>query len=93
MSIVEETHVLRRELAARAAKPEWDFLTRYDLLAKKPRLTLEAILPSVGGSFINANRDTPAEYNEIFVAADPQTCFFRRKCACSSDLRANKSRA
>lgn len=51
MGIVEETHVLRRELAARAAKPEWDFLTRYDLLAKKPPLTLEAILPGLGGLY------------------------------------------
>lgn len=40
MSIVEETHVLRRELATLAAKPEWDFLTRYDLPGKKLPLTL-----------------------------------------------------
>lgn len=36
MSIVEETKVLRRELAALAAKPEWDLLTRHDLLGSKP---------------------------------------------------------
>jgi len=36
LSIVEDTFALRRELAALATKPEWDLLTRYDLLSKKP---------------------------------------------------------
>jgi hypothetical protein len=35
LNIVEETFALRRELVALAAKPEWDLLTRYDLLSKK----------------------------------------------------------
>lgn len=36
MNIVEETFALRREWAALATKPEWDLLTRHDLLSKKP---------------------------------------------------------
>ncbi|SEF11823.1 hypothetical protein SAMN02787142_7774 [Burkholderia sp. WP9] len=36
MSIVTETKTLRRELQALAARPEWDLLTRHDLLSKKP---------------------------------------------------------
>ncbi|KAA1008224.1 hypothetical protein FVF58_23095 [Paraburkholderia panacisoli] len=35
MSVITEAEVLRRELKALAAKPEWDLLTRYDLLGKK----------------------------------------------------------
>lgn len=35
MNIVEDIFVLRRELAALTTKPEWDLLTRYDLLSKK----------------------------------------------------------
>jgi hypothetical protein len=35
LNIVEETFVLRRKLAVLAAKPEWDLLTRCDLLSKK----------------------------------------------------------
>lgn len=37
MSIVAETNALRRELRALAAKPDWDLLTRHDLLSKKPQ--------------------------------------------------------
>lgn len=36
MNVVEETRALREELAALAAKPEWDVLARYDLLREKP---------------------------------------------------------
>lgn len=36
MSVVAEAKALRRELKALAAQPEWDLLTRYDLLARKP---------------------------------------------------------
>ncbi|MBE7527726.1 MAG: hypothetical protein HS120_09610 [Burkholderiales bacterium] len=36
MSITDETRTLRQALAALAAKPEWDFLARYDLPGKKP---------------------------------------------------------
>jgi len=36
MSITDETHTLRQELAALAAKPGWGFLARYDLPGKKP---------------------------------------------------------
>ena len=36
MSITDETCTLRQELAALAAKPEWDFLARYGLPGKKP---------------------------------------------------------
>lgn len=36
MSLIVEAKTLRRALKALAAKPEWDLLTRYDLLAKKP---------------------------------------------------------
>ncbi|TCF96632.1 hypothetical protein BZM26_36505 [Paraburkholderia strydomiana] len=36
MSLLTEAKALRRELKALAAKPQWDLLTRYDLLAKKP---------------------------------------------------------
>jgi hypothetical protein len=35
LNIVEDTLALRRELAALATKPEWELLTRYDLLSKK----------------------------------------------------------
>lgn len=35
MSVIKESRALRRELQALAAKPEWDLLTRYDLLGKK----------------------------------------------------------
>jgi hypothetical protein len=41
LSIVDDTQALRRELAALAAKPEWDLLTRYDLLGKKPPSSLK----------------------------------------------------
>jgi len=40
MNIIEETSALRRDLAMLAANQEWDFLTRYDLLAKKSPLIL-----------------------------------------------------
>jgi hypothetical protein len=36
VSVIAEAKVLRRELKALAAKPEWDLLTRYDLLKRKP---------------------------------------------------------
>ncbi|WP_244816417.1 hypothetical protein [Caballeronia sp. Lep1P3] len=36
MNIIADTRALRRELRALAAKPEWDLLTRHDLLVKKP---------------------------------------------------------
>lgn len=36
MSVIAEAKALRRELKALASKPDWDLLTRYDLLAKKP---------------------------------------------------------
>lgn len=41
MSVIAEAKVLRRELKALAAKPEWDLLTRYDLLGKKPPSSLQ----------------------------------------------------
>lgn len=41
MSVVEETHALRRELAVLAIEPEWDLLVRYDLLGKKPPQSLQ----------------------------------------------------
>jgi hypothetical protein len=34
--MLAEAKALRRELKALAAQPEWDLLTRYDLLARKP---------------------------------------------------------
>lgn len=40
MSTVEETRALRRELAALAARPEWDLLARHDLLGRKPPQSL-----------------------------------------------------
>lgn len=40
MSVIAEAKALRRELKALAAKPEWDLLTRYDLLGKKPPSSL-----------------------------------------------------
>lgn len=40
MSIVRETLVLRKMLAAWAASPEWPLLFRYDLLRKKPSRSL-----------------------------------------------------
>jgi hypothetical protein len=36
VSVIAEAKALRRQLKARAANPEWDLLTRYDLLGKKP---------------------------------------------------------
>jgi hypothetical protein len=36
MKVMEETFALRRELAALATKPDWDLLTRHDLLGRKP---------------------------------------------------------
>ena len=36
MSLLEETRMLRKELAAWAADPEWELLRRYDLLRNKP---------------------------------------------------------
>jgi hypothetical protein len=41
LSIVAQTHALRQECARLAAKPEWDLLTRYDLLGKKPPSSLK----------------------------------------------------
>ena len=41
LSILEEALTLRRELAALACKPEWDLLTRHDLLRKKPPQSLQ----------------------------------------------------
>jgi hypothetical protein len=41
MNAVEETFALRRELAALAAKPEWELLTRHDLLSKKPATSIQ----------------------------------------------------
>lgn len=41
MSITDETRTLRQELAALAAKPEWDFLARYGLPSKKRPSTLQ----------------------------------------------------
>jgi hypothetical protein len=36
VSVIAEAKALRRELKALAGRPEWDLLTRYDLLGKKP---------------------------------------------------------
>jgi hypothetical protein len=36
LSAITEAKTLRQQLRALAAKPEWDLLTRYDLLGKKP---------------------------------------------------------
>ncbi|WP_144106969.1 hypothetical protein [Paraburkholderia sp. BCC1886] len=41
MSVIAETKALRAQLKALAAKPEWDMLTRYDLLGKKPPSALK----------------------------------------------------
>lgn len=43
VNLVEETLALRRVLLRRvlAASPEWDFLARYDLLGKRPPVTLQ----------------------------------------------------
>jgi hypothetical protein len=41
LSIVDETRALKRELTALAARPEWNLLTRYDLLANKPPSSLK----------------------------------------------------
>jgi hypothetical protein len=35
LSVIAEAKALRRELEARAAKPDWNLLTSYDLLRKK----------------------------------------------------------
>lgn len=40
VSLVQETHVLRLQLAAWAADPEWPLLSRYDLLGNKPPRSL-----------------------------------------------------
>lgn len=39
MSVITEAKVLRRQLKSLAAQPEWELLTRYDLLADKPSLS------------------------------------------------------
>lgn len=36
MSVVEETHLLQRRVAALASHPEWDLLVRYELLPANP---------------------------------------------------------
>lgn len=36
MSVIAETRALRRQLNALAARPEWELLTRHDLLRNKP---------------------------------------------------------
>ncbi|WP_175691420.1 hypothetical protein [Burkholderia anthina] len=41
MSVIAETRKLRRRLKLLATKPEWDLLTRYDLLAKKSPSSLK----------------------------------------------------
>jgi hypothetical protein len=41
LNIVAETRALRRELRALAANPDWDLLTRHDLLSKKPPSSLK----------------------------------------------------
>jgi hypothetical protein len=41
LTVIEETRELRRELAALAAEPEWDLLTRYDLLGNKSPQSLQ----------------------------------------------------
>ncbi len=41
MSVIAEARLLRKQLKALGAKPEWDLFTRYDLLAKKPPSSLK----------------------------------------------------
>jgi hypothetical protein len=41
VSVIAEANALRRELKALGAKPDWDLLTRYDLLGKKPPSSLQ----------------------------------------------------
>jgi hypothetical protein len=41
VSVIYEAKTLRKQLKATAANPEWDLLTRYDLLANKPPSSLK----------------------------------------------------
>jgi hypothetical protein len=54
MTVIEETLALRLDLAALAAEPEWDLLTRHDLLAKKPPQSLQDRVLRILNQFLAA---------------------------------------
>lgn len=74
---VEETRVLRQELAGLATRPVGDFLVRYDLLSKKSPSTLwgrvdsaaQRLLAKIGilPSNINQYKWLPALKHNVFV--------------------------